>query len=350
VYFFLDIQRAIYFSARSLRVAERIGDGRELTAAASFAGVALGSAFGKTELAMRCFERARQAAGSNKLALGTCLMAEGMYYAYRADVEQASARFSEGAEVYTEAHEPMRLRQVWTMHAQAMCQAGRLARARALADKVWDLADGFDDHRGRGWARAVQGIVAMRSDRSTEAIVLLKEAVHFAEAGTDTAHQAIARSRLALTMALEGDIEAALPLAERAAVSCVKDRIMHPTNVSDGIFLALAAMAQLQRGDADRELSRRARWVHKRRRRRAPRSGYVYPMYLCGVTGSELVAGQTDRARNTADRAVKLAQKRGLLGELRDVHTVLARLFAADDALAAHHAREAEKIAGKLDA
>jgi hypothetical protein len=145
-------------------------------------------------------------------------------------------------------------------------------------------------------------------------------------------------------MAFQGDLEAALPLAERAAVSCVEDRLMHPINVADGIFLVLSALAQLTRGEPDPELARRARWVQKHRRRRASVSRYVYPMYQCGIAGWQLAKGETAKATHTAAEAVELAQSKGLWGELRDMHLVLARLFAQDSATAARHAAAAEQL------
>ena len=101
----------MYFNSRALRIAERVGDGLELAAAASTVGMMLG-AFGRVETAQRYFERARRAAADHPLARGTCLMMEGMYHSYAAEAQLASSCFEKSAELYAKAHEPMRLRQV----------------------------------------------------------------------------------------------------------------------------------------------------------------------------------------------------------------------------------------------
>jgi tetratricopeptide (TPR) repeat protein len=338
VFYYSDLPRALHYMTTGFRRSLRNGDARLLTDAFSqqaftFAMVSLHG------LARRLLGPARaHATQVPPLEQARNRLLHGMTLAGFGDARGYASQMREAESLVAHSAEPMNLRQVWTLLGEALLALGDVQAAAACGEKVLRLSQELADDRGRGWGLYLRGWAALRLGDVEAARGWLFEAAQAAERGGDVAFGTCAQGRAAFACFMSGDLDEALVMSRRAAEEFARRFLRHPSTANDGIFLAAAA-AVLQR---DGRLPSDVSWSVRRRRFLGREVAHTLrlsaPLYWAGRGAWEVARGRDGRGQRMLQRAIALADRDHLAGELHDVHAVAGRLLAGE-AAAAHLAR-----------
>jgi tetratricopeptide (TPR) repeat protein len=325
VLYFSDYIALFYFMLRSLVLAERLGPSIELADACVRNGMAL-TGLGLPRAArgwlLRAWRYYRQERSVLDTAWATFLRA--LVAGYRGEWALESSLMLRAEKTFQRAHDAMRLRQIWTLRGEALLAAGQPDEVAQMATQLRTLAEDLADHRGLGWGHYLLGHVAARRGELEVASYELTLGYEHATKGTDPNTQSLAQSRLALALGLAGRLDEAVPLAEEAAVRQRRYLISHQVNAAIPIFVAVAALKLRRDGKLARSTSWRVRRLCAFWALFMPKVGYVEPAWHVAV-GAWLVArGSQRRGRARIQRGLRLAEQRGLAGELSDLRRVAA--------------------------
>jgi tetratricopeptide (TPR) repeat protein len=250
-------------------------------------------------------------------------------------------------ELLARSHEPMRLRQAWTLGGEALLSLGRLDEADRAALKLLRLSEEVLDERGRGWALRLRGHVSSRLGRHEQARAFFLESRALCATGDDPSARLLVESRLAFDLLLTGEVDESLALAWPAAEEFARRKLRHPSAVNDGVFLAAAALELKRDGPSSQgahgDRLRRAVWRTRIvRRELAHCLRLSAPLFFAGAGACDIAAGRPERGRRLIARALSLAQEHALRGDLYDVHALAAAVLTGSEG--EEHARRAQEL------
>ncbi len=336
-WWFDDFLRTAFYQFLSINMAERIGPSPELSVALAQQGFLLGQ-FRMQAPAERYLDRARAIAEQ----LGTPVersweatmraMTHGCAGAVEPHIEEGrrAARILEGSP------EPMRLRQAWFIQAEGLLALGRTDGAERLAHLQRDISEDMADDRGLGWSGYQLGRIAARRGRHARAIEHYREAREQLRRGGDTLTGLMTDARMALSLALLGQIEPALEHACGAVTRQWSLQLRHPTNVAEGVLLVVGAFAR--RDDAlDRSSAAMVRKALGRGRRNAQSMRYAGPLYFAGRAAWAWVNDRREHARQSLDEGIEWAERDGSHGARADLLEVARALLPPSDPWRARH-------------
>jgi tetratricopeptide (TPR) repeat protein len=327
VYYYSDMHRCLYYTVHGFLRARHISDQSLRCEAYSQEAYSL-AVLSFEQLSRRLLDPARAMAvplsgadqAWNRLLHGMCLGVFGDAHGYAAHLKEADTLLAGSAE-------PMKQRQVWALLGESLLVLGQVQEADGYGKKVLKLSTEVGDERGRGWGLYVCGWAAARRGDLERGRALLSQAAIAAERGGDPVFRCCAQGRGAFAALMAGDLDEALSLSQRSASEMVTRSLRHPTTANDGIFLAAAGAVQGRDGSLPREVRRlvASRRLLGRELARAMRLSA--PLFWAGNAAWAHSQGHDGRARRYFARAVAIAEKRGLEGELHDVHALAARVL-----------------------
>jgi tetratricopeptide (TPR) repeat protein len=244
--------------------------------------------------------------------------------------------------------EPLRAREAWVIEADALIEMGRLEEAEERAHEMQDLCEQLADEVGLGYAHYLFGHMAARRGQYDEACASLSAAMEHSRRGGDVAFELTSGARLALERALHGETEAAVTEALRFAEKYRAKRLRHYSTVTDGVFLAAAALHWQQRGEPDRDLRRHVSRFRRGRKRFVQKLRYVAPLFLAGSAACDIAGGKIRAGRRGFVTAVRFAERYSLTGELYDVYRLAGQVLPEGDPAGTHYRAEAASLRARF--
>ena len=327
-YYFSDFNRAVYYQTASVNTAEKVGNSPELAIAAAQQGYIL-SSFGQYDRGFDYLDRAAEAVQTAATPVEGAWEAVMRAMSYHAKGDPASAVQHTGrAEALLQrSAEPLRVRQAWTIHGEALNCLGRYEQTLNVGRGLERLALELDDDRALGWARYVVGHARWRQGALDEGLRLLGDGVRLNVETGDLANGMAAMGRFVLALALGGYVDEALEHGRMGIATLIDKKLRNPACTLHGSFRVAAAVANAQ-PELDRalrkELRKDARRVIGAGRRYSAQILFARPAYLAGLAAWERSQGDLDAAERWFDDATRLAESLGMVGEQSDVASVRA--------------------------
>ena len=330
-YYFSDFNRAVFYQAASVNAAEKLGPSPELTIAAAQQGYIL-SSFGQYDRGFGYLDRAREAADEAATPVEASWEAimRAMSYHCKGDPTSAVVHTGRAEALLQRSSEPLRVRQAWTIHGEALAALGRYEQMIEVSQDLERLARELEDDRGLGWARYLEGHGRWRRGQHEIGLVRLRDSVRLQAKTGDLANGMAAMGRFVLALTLSGNLSEAIEHGREGAMTLIDKKLRNPACTLHGAFITAAAAAHA-RSELDRSLRKGVRKAIAAGRRYTTSMLLTRPAYLAGLGAWEQAHGNRDAAMRHFEDAAALAREQGSVGELADVEAVrtLSDRFAA---------------------
>ncbi|MEM9452706.1 MAG: protein kinase [Myxococcota bacterium] len=318
-YYFSDFNRAVYYQASSINTAEKVGPSPELAVGGAQAGFIV-STFGQYKRGFRYLERAEEAARTAATPVEAAWEAimRAMAYQCQGDPGNAVLHTGRAEALLQRSAEPLRVRQAWTIHGEALNCLGRYDQTLNTSRGLERLALELDDRRALGWARYIEGHARWRKGDRVGGLDKLRDGAQLNAETGDLANGSAALGRWVLALALAGHVDEALEQGRAGVVTLIDKKLRNPTVTLHGAFLVAAAMANA-RSPLDRGLRKDVRRAITAGRRYSSLMLFARPSYLAGLAAWEHSRGNTTASARHLDHARQLAERLGMVGEAADV-------------------------------
>lgn len=321
-YYFSDFNRAVYYQTASVNSAEKVGPSPELAIAAAQQGYIL-SSFGQYDRGFNYLDRADEAVRMAATPVEGAWEAVMRAMSYHAKGDPAAAVLHTGrAEALLQrSAEPLRVRQAWTIHGEALNCLGRYEQTLNTGRGLERLALELDDGRALGWARYITGHAHWRRGEIAKGLEMLRDGVQLNADAGDLANGMAATGRYVLALALAGQVDAALELGRAGMTVLIEKKLRNPACTLHGAFLVTAAIANA-RGQLDRAVRKEVRVTIGAGRRYCSQVLFGKPAYLAGLAAWERSNGNAAGSKRHFEQAITLTEALGMVGERADVESI----------------------------
>lgn len=318
-YYFSDFNRAVYYQTASINTAEKVGPSPEMAIGAAQAGLIM-STFGQYKRGLSYLERAEEAAqiAATPVEAAWEAIMRAMSFHCKGDPGNAVVHTGRAEALLQRSAEPLRVRQAWTIHGEALNCLGRYDQTLNTSRGLERLALELDDRRALGWSRYIEGHARWRKGDLVGGLDRLRDGARFNAETGDLANGSAALGRWVLALALAGRVDEALEEGRAGVTTLIDKKLRNPTVTLHGAFLVAAAMANA-RAPLDRGLRKDVRRAITAGRRYSSLMLFARPSYLAGLAAWEHSRGNTAASARHFDHAKRLAERLGMVGEAADV-------------------------------
>ncbi len=326
-YYFTDFPRTLYYALLTLNTGCSIGPSRAAADALSMGGYLL-CGYNFTAQGLQLLDIAKRIAmehgtprerGWNATMRLLALSCSGQ-------IHEAIEAGRDAERQLHEANTPLVLRSALELRAECLLAIGETEAAKAVGQRLWQLADDMDDHAGRGWAQYLLGHAHVRSGKHMEGEAMLEQAIALTSRAGDISYRLVAGARLHLSRALSGHHTQALNAIHDDVLELRRRRLRHPTNQTPGVALVVAAIAW-QEGDRRPFVEEIAHWVQRYYVRESQQLKLREGLFWAGQAAWCAARDRHHEARNLFLRAEESCLTYHLLGELQDIRMIRDRFL-----------------------
>ncbi len=321
-YYFSDFNRAVYYQTASVNTAEKVGPSPELAIAAAQQGYIL-SSFGQFDRGFNYLDRAdaavREAATPVEGAWEAIMRA--MSYHAKGDPASAVLHTGRAEALLQRSAEPLRVRQAWTIHGEALNCLGRYEQTLNTGRGIERLALELDDDRALGWGRYIMGHALWRQGEVESGLKMLRDGVTLMAESGDLANGTAGMGRFVLALALTEHVDEALEQGRQGVATLIDKKLRNPACTLHGAFLVAAAIANA-RGQADKAVRKEVRRAIGAGRRYSTQILFAKPAYLAGLAAWECSKGSASASGKHFEQAAACADAFGMVGERADVDAI----------------------------